>query len=262
MAPHHHMDCSVRSGFEILQGLLRNPRTSDYLAYDDRNQRFNPREHIFRNSLAQQSMSCCCLNKFQITQITEAMATFFFFAALAASTALVLHALYIRLLPKPIPGIPHHEDSAKSILGDAAYFIELERTGQYWTKFFFNLVSTCKSPIAQYFPGPFSRSHVVIADYREAQDLMSKRSRELGRGYTNNETWKGVVPDHFIAMETFHPSFKDTKFLTKDLMAPTFLHGVREYQLPTLHIETFLTRSRYLLLHLSEPFQISSGSGN
>ncbi|KAL2872897.1 hypothetical protein SGCOL_011958 [Colletotrichum sp. CLE4] len=155
------------------------------------------------------------------------MAGLALYAAIIAVIAISLRFFYLRLLPKPIPGgPPYNLDSCKRILGDAPYIIELESAGEYWLKFFTQLLAKHDTPIAQFFAGPFDRSHVVIADYREARDLMAKRSKDLGRGVANNITWNSVIPGHFIAMEDSHPSFKDTKFLTKDLMTPSFLHGV------------------------------------
>ncbi|KXH53262.1 cytochrome P450 [Colletotrichum salicis] len=155
------------------------------------------------------------------------MAGFALYAAIIAAIAISLRFFYLRLLPKPIPGgPPYNLDSSKRILGDAPYIIELENAGEYWLKFFTQLLAKHDTPIAQFFAGPFGKPHVVIADYREARDLMAKRSKDLGRGVTNNITWNSVIPGHFIAMEDSHPSFKDTKFLTKDLMTPSFLHGV------------------------------------
>lgn len=147
-------------------------------------------------------------------------------AAAAVAVAAVLRLVYLRLLPRPIPGIPCNKDSTTRLMGDAPYFIELGKSGAFWITFFTDLLARHNTPIAQYFTGPLSGSHVVVADYREARDLMTKRGKDLARGSKNNHVWQGVLPEHFIAMEDFHPSFKHAKFLTKDLMTPSFLHGV------------------------------------
>ncbi|OHE99935.1 cytochrome P450 [Colletotrichum orchidophilum] len=148
-------------------------------------------------------------------------------AAIVAAVAITLRLLYLRLLPQPIPGgLPYNVESAKRFLGDGPYFIKLYNTGEFWLRFFQELLTKHSTPIAQFFPGPFRGTHVVIGDYREARDLMSRRGKDLSRGVKNNVAWKSVLPEHFIAMEDSHPSFKDAKFLTKDLMTPSFLHGV------------------------------------
>ncbi|KAK1455688.1 cytochrome P450 [Colletotrichum melonis] len=155
------------------------------------------------------------------------MAGLVVYAAIVATIAVSIRLFYLRLLPRPIAGgPPFNLDSAKRILGDAPYFIELDNAGEYWLKFFTQLLSKHNTPVAQFFPGPLDRTHIVIADYREARDLMSKRGKDLGRGVSNDITWNSVIPGHFISMEDSHPAFKDTKFLTKDLMTPSFLHGV------------------------------------
>ncbi|OBR10442.1 Cytochrome p450 [Colletotrichum higginsianum IMI 349063] len=147
-------------------------------------------------------------------------------AAAAVAVAAILRLVYLGLLPRPIPGIPCNKDSTTRLMGDAPYFIELGKSGAFWITFFTDLLARHNTPIAQYFTGPLSGSHVVVADYREARDLMTKRGKDLARGSKNNHVWQGVLPEHFIAMEDFHPSFKHAKFLTKDLMTPSFLHGV------------------------------------
>ncbi|KAK1598456.1 cytochrome P450 [Colletotrichum navitas] len=154
------------------------------------------------------------------------MADLFLIPALIAAVFVFTRLVYVSLLPKPIPGIPCNEDSSTRLWGDYNYFIEIEKSGGFWLEFFTDLLSKHKTPIAQYFPGPFESAHVVIGDYREARDLMTKRSKDLGRGYKNNVSWRGVLPEHFIAMDSFQPSFKEASFLTKDLMTPSFLHGV------------------------------------
>ncbi|GKT43020.1 cytochrome P450 monooxygenase TRI13 [Colletotrichum spaethianum] len=154
------------------------------------------------------------------------MAGFSPIAAMVVMAAMALRFVYIRLLPKPIAGIPHNQDSATRLLGDARYFEEIIEAGDFWVKFLTDLLARHRTPIAQFFPGPFAAATVVIGDYREARDLMAKRSKELGRGYSNNAVWHGVLPEHFIAMDDFHPSFKDARFLTKDLMTPSFLHEI------------------------------------
>ncbi|KAK1997131.1 hypothetical protein LX36DRAFT_721612 [Colletotrichum falcatum] len=133
----------------------------------------------------------------------------FYISVLVAAVAVFIRLVYLSLLPRPIPGIPCHEDSTRRIPGDFVNFIEMLVAGGFWSDFMTDLLSEHQTPIAQCFLGPFKRPHVVIGDYREASNLMTKRSKVLGRGYANNTAWRGVIPEHFIAMDSFHPSFKD-----------------------------------------------------
>ncbi|KAK1720107.1 cytochrome P450 [Colletotrichum lupini] len=145
-------------------------------------------------------------------------------AAMAAA-ALLLRLIYNWLMPKPIPGLPHNQDSACRISGDVPYFAEYDKAARFRTRFFYDLVAKHKSAVVQVLL-PFSKPLVIVADYRESRDLMAKRSKELSRGYMNNVAWQGFLSEHFIAMEDAHPSFKKSRFLTKDLMTNSFLHSV------------------------------------
>ncbi|KAK1639783.1 cytochrome P450 [Colletotrichum phormii] len=146
-------------------------------------------------------------------------------AAAVAAAALLLRSFYLWLMPKPIPGLPHNQDSAGRISGDVPYFAEYDKAARFRTRFFYDLVAKHKSAVVQVLL-PFSKPLVIVADYRESRDLMAKRSKELSRGYMNNLAWQGFLSEHFIAMEDAHPSFKKSRFLTKDLMTNGFLHSV------------------------------------
>jgi hypothetical protein len=125
-----------------------------------------------------------------------------------------------------LPGIPYDEKSSKRLLGDIPEFEALERAGQSPKDFWKNLARKKNSAIVQYFGLPFMKPFVAIADFRESQDLMLRRGKDLGRGWLNNTAWSGVIPEHFIAMEEHDPRYKATKSLSKDLMTPTLLHEV------------------------------------
>ncbi|KAK1674457.1 cytochrome P450 [Colletotrichum godetiae] len=146
-------------------------------------------------------------------------------AAAVAAAALLLRSVYLWLMPKPIPGLPHNKDSAGRISGDVPYFAEYDKAARFRTRFFYDLVAKHKSAVVQVLL-PFSKPLVIVADYRESRDLMAKRSKELSRGYMNNVAWQGFLSEHFVAMEDAHPSFKTSRFLTKDLMTNSFLHSV------------------------------------
>lgn len=142
-----------------------------------------------------------------------------------AMVALV-YTVYLMAFPKPIPGIPYNKQSAKRLLGDIPEFGALQNAGYTARQFWSDLAMTHKSPITQCFLGPFTKPSVVISDFREAQDLMVRRGKDLGRGRLNREAWYGIIPEHFIGMENHDKRFKDTKGLLKDLMTPSFLHEV------------------------------------
>ena len=145
----------------------------------------------------------------------------------AASAGLaVLFAVYRSLLPKPLPGIPYNEESAKSIFGDLAAISgkspEVTRRRIWWAE----LAKKHDAPLVQFFFGLGMKPGIVVADYREARDLLLRRGRELVRGTMNCELWLGIIPAHFIAMDDGDPHFKGSRALGKDLMGSGFLHSV------------------------------------
>ncbi|RYP66003.1 hypothetical protein DL769_006160 [Monosporascus sp. CRB-8-3] len=138
----------------------------------------------------------------------------------------IVYAVYRGALPKPIPGIPYVEESAKRLFGDLPRIAELQKAGKKPTDLYVETARLTKSPISQVFFLPFKRPMVIVSDFRESQDLLTARSKDLERGAFNNETFGGVTPEHFISMNTSDPRFKVTRGLTNDLMTPRFLNEV------------------------------------
>ena len=141
------------------------------------------------------------------------------------SIALILHLLYRLALPKPIPGIPYNESSARNLLGDIpaiASHIAKEK-GTFITY----ITSTMKSldaPLAQIFIGPLSKPLLVLADFREADDILVHR-KDFDRSSSLGDLVKGLAPDHHIHLKT-NAAWKGQRRLVQDLMTPSFLHNV------------------------------------
>jgi len=102
-------------------------------------------------------------------------------ALIGAAVLLTLsYALYRWALPRPIPGIAHNKDAAKSILGDAPEALRFSEHSEIvtWMK---ETMIKLDEPMIQVFMKPLSKPWVVVADYREAQDVCSRRTREFDR---------------------------------------------------------------------------------
>lgn len=140
--------------------------------------------------------------------------------------ALLFYGLYRCALPRPISDIPHNEESARRIMGDVPYFRELQKAGKRPRSFWAMLCIKKKSPIAQFFSGPFIKPVVVVADYREAFDLLTRRTKEVDRGYFNRTMWSGLVPSHFVGFDSKHPTSIQSKHLVKDVMSPNYIANV------------------------------------
>ncbi|KXH66315.1 cytochrome P450 [Colletotrichum salicis] len=142
----------------------------------------------------------------------------FFIAA-----GLLLYFLYRQALPKPIPGIPYNEAATKSILGDVASLQEgIARTGtfQIWLH---EQAAKHNSPLFQIFIRSFGKPMLILSDFREAQDVLLRRSKEFDRASIVGDMISGVVPNHHIIMKT-NSEWKHHRRLLQDLMSPQFLN--------------------------------------
>ncbi|SPO07227.1 related to cytochrome P450 monooxygenase [Cephalotrichum gorgonifer] len=146
--------------------------------------------------------------------------------AVAGTGAAVLYAVYKSLLSTPIPGIPYNKESANHILGDIPNIIAVSKAGGRKKLWCADLTREHNAPLVQFFFGMGKKPAVVIADYREARDILLRRNKEIIRGSLNCDSWFGVLPGQFIAMEDSHPQFKSARALVKDLITPTFLHNI------------------------------------
>ena len=140
--------------------------------------------------------------------------------------ATLLYAVYKYLLPKPLPGIPYNEESSKRLMGDIPDITAFVEAGGRRKLWWAHQAQKHQSPVVQFFFGPGMKPCVIVADYREARDILLRRSKELVRGSLVCNMWEGVLPGHFISMEDDHPHYKEVKALARDLMTPSFLHGV------------------------------------
>ena len=89
----------------------------------------------------------------------------------------VVYYLYRAALPKPIPGIPYNEASAKRILGDAPEAIEAQTTTGNTFSYILGQQLKHNVPVIQLFLRPFGKPFVILSDFRETQDICVRRSR-------------------------------------------------------------------------------------
>jgi hypothetical protein len=81
------------------------------------------------------------------------------------------------------------------------------------------------SPIFQIFPQPFGKPFVVLNDFRESQDILMRRGKELDRAKIVTELFRGIIPNHHIVEKT-NTTWKSQRRLLQDLMSPGFLNTV------------------------------------
>ncbi|UKZ81569.1 hypothetical protein TrVFT333_009341 [Trichoderma virens FT-333] len=125
----------------------------------------------------------------------------------------LLYYLYIRHCPKPIPGnIPYNKSSANRILGDTPEIKQYQKTGDF-RRFFRDHNAKLNTPISQVFMFPYSKPFILITDFREGYDILSRRHREFDRSKRNADIFGTIVPNFHLAMQTQDPRFKGNKEL-------------------------------------------------
>lgn len=117
----------------------------------------------------------------------------------------VLYGLYRAALPKPIRGIPYHEASAKSVLGDAPAM--LRHKNKSATVFDWMTAQTLElnKPVVQLFLKPFSKPIVVLTDHRETQDVVLRRAKEFDRSTFFKDAFGGVCK--YYLTQVFHKPY-------------------------------------------------------
>ncbi|KAI1211537.1 cytochrome P450 [Annulohypoxylon truncatum] len=143
-----------------------------------------------------------------------------------------LYVLYRQLLPKPIPGIYYNASSASSLLGD---WRDMARTVGVTGEFgpwFAAQVTKAGVPLCQVFVRPFGKPWVLLADYREAHDILTRRTAPAPNADFDKSA---LITDSFSCLGDFTAALqvttrgerlKSSRALMQDLMAPSFLHGV------------------------------------
>ncbi|TGJ83827.1 hypothetical protein E0Z10_g4971 [Xylaria hypoxylon] len=155
----------------------------------------------------------------------------FFVVAISAA----LYLAYRWALPKPIPGVPYDESARNNILGNLPELVTMLRDTGKTRPFFIRHPQRHQSALTQVWMRPLQKPSLILADFRESQDILLRRTREFDRGTWNTDAFNGVVPNHHISMPSADPRFKGNRELVRDLMTPNFLH---EVSVPQIYAKT------------------------
>jgi hypothetical protein len=150
--------------------------------------------------------------------------------------ALVGFILILRkLYPKPYPGIPYNEASARRITGDVMNFAPIiKKTNEISGSVFTVTTQKLGTPIAQVlFPG-FRKPIIVLEDPREIEDIIVRRNKEFDKGPTTVDVFGPMFPRASISQFTT-PALKAQKRLWADTMGMDFL---RKVAAPSIHKST------------------------
>ena len=144
----------------------------------------------------------------------------------AVGAALVWQVLRRLLLPKPIPGIPYIEASARNVMGDIPAMLEhIKATDGTFVTYLRSVMDRLNSPVVQVFMFPLGKPLVLLGDFAEAQDMLLRRENEFGRSATLGDLLVGILPSHHVHLPT-GTQWKSQRQLIRDLMTPSFLHNV------------------------------------
>jgi hypothetical protein len=141
-----------------------------------------------------------------------------------------VYVLYRWLLPRPLPGIPYNKEAARHILGDIPALLGADE-GEDFSAWVLRQTEKLQSPLVQLFIKPFSRPVLVLADCREAQDMLLRRHHEFDRSSLEHDMFSGISPTHHINRKT-DSIWKAHRSLLQDLMTPSFLNKVAA---PAIH---------------------------
>ncbi|KAF3806620.1 putative cytochrome P450 [Colletotrichum gloeosporioides] len=136
------------------------------------------------------------------------------------------YALYLFLLQKPIPGIPYNKDAANSLLGDIPALLNSQNQDITLWEWVSSQCEKLQSPIIQLWLAPFSRPLVVLSDFREAEDITMRRTKELDRSDSLEHIFGPLFPQFHMLIKSQDPLYKRQRRWLQDLMTPGFLHNV------------------------------------
>lgn len=160
------------------------------------------------------------------------------FNAIFAPTPLILlttvcaaiYLFYLWLLPKPIPGIPYNPEATQSIFGDVPSMLRHLKTSKTISDWILGHHKRHNSPIIQMWSSLFQRQWVVIDDFREAQDILMRRTKEFDKPDVIGDIFWGVTPQ-FHANHVTNDAWRAQRKSVSDLMTPAFLNAVAAPQL-------------------------------
>ncbi|RYC55461.1 hypothetical protein CHU98_g10753 [Xylaria longipes] len=145
-------------------------------------------------------------------------------AAIIIGIGTLLYLLYRFLLPKPIPGIPYDEASIHRLLGDIPDLVAWQKVHQEPWGSMVKKFKDLDSPIIQIFGRVGGKPWVVIADAREANDIMTRRSADFDRSRFFGELVDAIMPRFHTKLMT-NDEWRAHRALLNDTMSPAFLNS-------------------------------------
>ncbi|KAK0724423.1 cytochrome P450 [Lasiosphaeris hirsuta] len=142
-----------------------------------------------------------------------------------ASIALSLGYAFWRLLPVPLPGLPHFPESTKRMFGDGPTVKGMGQRTREPSAAVFALCRNLGSPVVQFLLTSITTPSIVIDDPREVEDILLRRNKEFDRSELTTHLFSQILPHSTLAQLTT-PALKAQKRLWSDVMHPDFLRRV------------------------------------
>jgi cytochrome P450 len=183
--------------------------------------------------------------------------SFQYVGLLAAILSIGTYLIRIALLPKPLPGIPYRKANAKKIGGNGLEMLAWKNEHGEMFGYLANLAVELNSPVFQVFVHPGGKPWVVVADNREANDIMTRRtSKEFDRSKFLGGLLSSFLPEFHFHMPT-GDKWKAHRKLIADTMSPAFLSevaGPRMWESTMKAIEVWRVKER---LAQGRPFSVA-----
>lgn len=147
-------------------------------------------------------------------------------SGIVLGVALVAYLLYRAALPKPLPGIPYNEASSRRLFGDIpAMLSHIKDEDGTFISYIENTLNKLQAPLVQVFIQPMSKPLLVLADFREARDILIRRTKEFDRSTSSGDLVRGLGPKHHIQLKST-PAWRSQRRLIQDLMTPDFINNI------------------------------------
>ncbi|KAL7625212.1 hypothetical protein AAE478_004427 [Parahypoxylon ruwenzoriense] len=147
--------------------------------------------------------------------------------------ALVLALLISLAIPPRLPGIPHNKGFITWFLGDIPSLVAHTRVKNEIYTWLSAQNVRLNSPIVQVSVRPFTKPWVIVTDFREAQDVLTRRTKTFDRAHFITEVFSTLIPHGMITMKSDDPSIQTNKMLVRGFMSPTTLNEVT--MIPTVN---------------------------
>ncbi|KAI1080919.1 cytochrome P450 [Whalleya microplaca] len=172
-------------------------------------------------------------------------------------SSILLVVLWHKLYPKPYPGIPYVESSARRISGDVPELMSVIRATDEITNAMFT-VTTQKLgiPIAQILFPRFRKPLIILDDPLEVEDIVVRRYNEFDKAHTNVGIFVPMFPRATLSQYTT-PELKAQKRLWADVMHVDFLRKAAAPNIRKATIELLeLWRLKTSAIYKDQPFNV------